>query len=198
MPLARKVEEKFTYQDYITWPDDERWELIDGIAYNMTPAPTFKHQSIVLNFSNILKNNLKGQPCIPGIAPTDVVLSENGVVQHDVFVVCDKSKITEKNIQGAPDLVIEVLSPSTRLKDRREKKWLYEKHGVKEYIIIDPIEKYIEQFHLRENGKYGESNISAPDETIKLFSLNNMKIALSEVFEIELMSESKNEENPAC
>jgi len=191
MPLAKKAEERFTYQDYITWPDDERWELIDGVPYDMSPAPTFRHQSIVLNFSNILKNNLKGRTCIPGISPTDVVLSEHSTIQPDVFVVCDKSKITEKNIQGAPDLVIEVLSPSTALKDKREKKWLYEKYKVKEYILIDPVEMYAEQFHIKENCKYGEGDIFGPDETIKLFSLNGMKIPLPEVFGIETADEGK-------
>jgi len=183
MPLAKKIEERFTYQDYVSWPDNERWELIDGVPYNMTPAPSFEHQSIVGNFYHLLRNKLKNKTCIPGIAPTDIVLSDDGVVQPDVFVVCDKSKITKKKVQGAPDLVIEVLSPSTTLKDKREKKRLYEKYGVKEYIIIDPLERHVEQFHLRESGKYGESDIFAPDEELKLFSLNNMKISLTEVFE---------------
>jgi len=182
MPLL-KEKERFTYQDYITWPDDERWELIDGIAYNMSPAPTFRHQWIAGNFHTILKIALKGKRCIPGIAPTDVVLSEHDVVQPDVFVVCDKNKITNKNIQGAPDLVIEILSPSTRLKDRREKRILYEKYGVKEYIIIYPIDNSLERFFLEENGKYGASDIFTEKENIKLLSINKMEISLPEVFE---------------
>jgi len=184
MPLTKKKsDKKFTYNDYITWPDDERWELIDGVPYNMSPAPSTIHQIISLNFSYLLKTNLKGGPCMPFMAPTDVVLSDDGVVQPDVFVVCDKNKITKKNIQGPPDLVVEVLSPATKLKDRREKKWLYQKYGVKEYIILDPIEKYVEQFYLRDSGKYGESGIFAPDEILNLFSLNKMEILLSDIFE---------------
>ena len=112
MPLARKTERKFTYTDYITWPNDERWELIDGQAYNMTPAPSFRHQKIVFNFASLLRDALKGNPCVAGIAPTDVVLSESDVVQPDVFVVCDEKKVTEANIHGSPDLIIEVLSPA--------------------------------------------------------------------------------------
>jgi len=191
MPLAKKIEERFTYQDYISWPDNERWELIDGVPYNMTPAPSTNHQGVAGNFYAILNVSLKGKKCRPFMAPTDVVLSDDGVVQPDVLVVCDKSKITDKNIQGPPDLVIEVLSPSTALKDKREKKWLYEKYDVKEYILIDPVEMYVEQFYIRENGKYAEGNLFAPDETIKLFSLSGMKISLPEVFGIETVYDDK-------
>jgi len=184
MPLAgKKSEEKFTYNDYITWPDDERWELIDGVAYNMSPAPSLNHQNIVLNFSNILKNNLKGKPCKPFIAPTDVVLSRKDVVQPDVLVVCDEDKRTKANIQGAPDLVVEVLSPSTTFRDRRDKRELYEKYGVKEYVIIDIMERLVERFYLGGNNIYGKSDIFTPEESISLFSLNNMEIPLPEVFE---------------
>lgn len=185
MPLALKSDKKFTYKDYLEWPDDERWELIDGAAYCMTPAPSTRHQRIVLNFSRVLGNNLKNKPCEPFMAPTDVVLSEYDVVQPDVFVVCDRNKITEANIQGAPDLVVEVLSPSTALKDKREKKALYEKYKVKEYIIVDIIEKYIERFYLKEDGEYGGSDIFGYDETIALSSLKGMEIPLSEIFEEE-------------
>ena len=112
MPLTQKAGKRFTYADYSAWPDEERWGLIDGEAYNMTPAPAFKHQKIVFNFASLLKNALKGNPCVAGIAPTDVVFSDHDVVQPDVFVVCDEKKITEANIQSSPDLIIEVLSPA--------------------------------------------------------------------------------------
>ena len=122
MPLPEETGIKFTYNDYLTWPDEERWELIDGHAYNMTPAPSFKHQKIVGNLYSLIKHNLAEKNCTPGIAPTDVLLSEHDVVQPDVFVVCDEKKITEANIRGAPDMVAEVLSPATALKDKREKR----------------------------------------------------------------------------
>lgn len=183
MPLVLKPNKFFTYSDYLEWHDDERWEIIAGIAYNMTPAPLYRHQLVVGNFYNILKNNLKGNPCVPVIAPTDVVFSEYDVVQPDILVVCDKKKITEANIQGAPDLIIEILSPSTVSKDKREKKFLYEKYKVKEYIIVDIVGNFVKRFYLKENGKYGESEIFTSEETMKLFSLNDMKIALLEVFE---------------
>ena len=185
MALAQKTKKGFTYADYLTWPDDERWELIDGEAYNMTPAPTFKHQKIVFNFASLLRNALKGNPCVAGIAPTDVVLSEYDVVQPDVFVVCDEKKITEANIQGAPDLIVEVLSPATALKDKREKKALYEKYGVKEYIIVDPAAQYVERFLLEEGGLYGKGGIFGPKEVLPLVSLKEIEIPLWEIFEVE-------------
>lgn len=184
MSLARKLEYKFTFQDYLTWPDDERWELIDGGAYNMSPAPSLKHQKVVINLAGMFRERLKGKSCTPFIAPADVVLSQHDVVQPDVFVVCDKNKITDANIQGAPDLVVEVLSPATALKDKREKKALYEKHGVKEYILIDPTEIYLERFILKDGG-YGVPEVFGPTEVLQLHALEGLELPLWEVFEVE-------------
>ena len=184
MTLSAKSDKRYTYADYLTWPDNERWELIDGMAYNMSPAPTFRHQRLTGMFYNILMNKLKSGSCVVGIAPLDVVLSEYDVVQPDVIVVRDKQKITEANVQGAPDLVIEVLSPSTAIKDKREKKALYEKYGVREYILVDPIESYVERFVLK-NGKYGVPEIFGHQEVLPLFSLEGVEIRLWEVFEVE-------------
>ena len=184
MSLAQKTEKKFTYADYAEWPDGERWELIDGDAYNMSPAPTTRHQSIVYNISFIIKSNLLNKSCKPFVAPVDVVLSEHDVVQPDVFVVCDEKKITEANIQGAPDMIVEVLSPGTAIKDKREKKKLYEIYGVKEYIIIDPLLLYAERFLLGKDGLYGKADIVGSMEILSLASMEDVKIPLWEVFEI--------------
>jgi Uma2 family endonuclease len=89
----------------------------------------------------------------------DVVLDDINVVEPDVFVVCDTSKITDANIKGAPDLIIEVLSPSTSVKDRREKKHIYQQHGVREYIIVNPLDETVERFFLDVDGRYSESDI---------------------------------------
>jgi len=195
MPVARKRTEKYTYSDYLTWSDEERWEIIDGEAYNMTPAPGIKHQNVAGMFFRIIGNKLEGKPCKLFMAPTDVLLSEHDVVQPDVLVVCDEKKITEANIQGAPDLVVEVLSPPTALKDKREKKALYERSGVREYIIVDPIEFYVERFFL--NGKrYGESEIFGPQEVLSLGSLEGLSVPLWEVFEVEKLSDSDQKRQP--
>ncbi len=185
MPLVLKPEKKYSYKDYLQWPNEERWELIGGVAYNMTPAPSTRHQRIVGNFSYIFGNQLTNKPCILFIAPTDVVLSEYDVVQPDILVVCDKEKITEPNIQGAPDLVVEILSPATALKDKREKKELYEKHGVREYIIVDPVENYVERFQLQNDGSYNKGDVFGPKEVLPLASLAGVEISLAEVFGME-------------
>jgi hypothetical protein len=85
MPIPKR-DEKFCYEQYMTWPDDERWEIIDGNAYDMTPAPSFKHQRIVGSIYRIISNSLHGHDCVPGIAPTDVMLSDSDVVQPDIFI----------------------------------------------------------------------------------------------------------------
>ena len=191
MTLAKKTDNnKYTLQDYLAWPDNERWELVDGTAYDMTPAPGTKHQSVVGAIYSLFRIALSGGPCMAFIAPTDVVLSEYDVVQPDVLVVCDKGKITSANIQGAPDLVVEVLSPSTALKDKREKKALYEKHGIREYIIIDPTELYVERFVLK-SGSYGAPDIMGPEEVLILRSIEGLEVRLSEVFETEALKQQK-------
>ncbi len=195
MPVAKKRAEKYTCSDYLTWPDDERWEIIGGEAYNMTPAPGIKHQNVVVNFTRIIGNELKGKPCRPFVAPTDVVLSNHDVVQPDIFVVCDEKKITEANIQGAPDLVVEVLSPATALKDKREKRALYERSAVREYIIIDPIELYVERFVLKGK-RYGESEIFGPQEVLPLTSLKGIDITLWEIFEVAAPDASDQKPQP--
>ena len=191
MSMVQSSKRKFTYTDYFTWPDEERWELINGMAYNMTPSPSFLHQKITGRFYSRLERALSGNPCIPVIAPTDVVFSKHDVVQPDVFVVCDEKKITADNIQGAPDLVVEVISPSTALRDKREKKKLYERYGVEEYIIIDPSLKYAERFQLEEDGTYGKGDMFGPDEILPIGILEGIQIPLWEVFEVEVPDESE-------
>jgi Uma2 family endonuclease len=173
--------QRYTVADYLTWPDEERWELIDGVAYDMSPAPTIKHQNIAGRLYSRLEQKLRGKSCQPFIAPVDVVLSERDVVLPDVTVVCDPGKITEKYIQGAPDLVVEVLSPFTATKDLREKKALYERAGVSEYLLIDPLEEYAQAFRLRDEGRFGAADIYGPDEVLPLQSLTDLEIPLWEV-----------------
>ena len=182
MPLAQNTIKKYTYQDYLNLPDDKRCEIIDGEFYDMTPAPKVKHQRISRKVSEILfanREKLKG--CEYFIVPTDVVFDEYNIVQPDIFVVCDNTKITEDNIKGAPDLIIEIVSKSTELKDKREKKNLYEKFKVKEYIIIYPERDYIERFYLEDNS-YPAPDIFNWDEKITLKTFD-IEINLWEIFE---------------
>jgi Uma2 family endonuclease len=185
MSLARRLEQKYTYQDYLNWPDDERWEIIDGEAYCMSPSPTIRHQRIVRKLAENLyeaRTRLKG--CEYFVAPTDVVLDEFNVVQPDIFIVCDKSKITENNIQSAPDLIFEIVSKSTAYKDTKIKKDLYERFGVKEYIIVFPDLEIVERYTL-ENNCYGPPERFNWNEVLKL-KIFDLKIKLWEVFGKEL------------
>ena len=182
VPLAKKLNEKYTYQDYLNWSDDERWEIIDGTAYNMSPAPKIKHQKISINLvSFFVLNKDKIKSCNLFSAPTDVVLDEYNVVQPDIFIVCDEKKIKEDNIQGAPDLIIEIVSKTTAYKDTKIKKDLYERFGVKEYILIYPGLEIAERF-LLEDEKYGSPERFNWVEVMKLKTFE-IEINLWEIFE---------------
>jgi Uma2 family endonuclease len=128
-----------TYADYATWPDDERWELIDGHAYAMTPSQSIRHQQILGVLCYLVGQYFEGKPCQVLAAPVDVLLPQgeesddqiDTVVQPDLLVVCDPAKVERKFVRGAPDLVIEILSESTAPRDLGKKLDLYERHGVR-------------------------------------------------------------------
>ncbi len=173
----------YTWQDYRTWPDDERWEIIDGVAYAMAPAPSTRHQRVTGNVFFHLRQRLSGKDCTPFIAPTDVHLSDLDVVQPDCLVVCTPEQIRDTHIEGPPDLVVEVISPSTSAKDLRQKRRLYERSGVKEYLVLDPLEHYA-LLYRRHAGAFAEAGVFAADETLTLDSLDGLEIPLAEIFEL--------------
>lgn len=153
------VQTKFTYEDYLLFPDDgRRHELIDGEHY-MTPAPSTIHQRLVVRlatvFENVLNRRRVGQVFV---APTDVVLSDLDVVQPDlVFVSSTRASIiTEKNIRGTPDLLIEIISETTRRTDEIIKRKLYERYGVGEYWIVDPELETMKIYRMTPDG-YGRT-----------------------------------------
>jgi Uma2 family endonuclease len=159
--------EHFTYRHYKTWPDEERWELIDGRAWAMSPAPMTRHQEIVARLFTDIRVFLKGKPCKAYDAPFDVLLPRGGeaddevdsVVQPDISVFCDRSKITDRGARGAPDLVIEVLSPSTSRKDQKEKYDLYERSGVREYWVVDPAPWSVWVYRLDSEGRFDSGEL---------------------------------------
>ena len=179
--ILKSQSARYTVADYMNWPDEERWELIDGVAYDMSPAPTIKHQNIAGRIYSRFEQKLRGKTCQPFIAPVDVVLSDIDVVQPDVIVVCDPNKITERNIQGPPDWVAEVLSPSTARKDLREKKALFERSGVREYVIFDPLNGLVQRFVLTD-GAYGAGQILDRQESLELGFMPGEFLPLAEVF----------------
>lgn len=140
--LAKKQGE-FTLEDYYALPDDVRVELIDGVVYDMS-SPLFSHQHMVFEIAVVLREFIKKKngKCKVAISPLDVQLDcdEKTMVQPDIVILCDKNKIMKHGIYGAPDFVVEVLSPSTRKKDMTIKLSKYMNAGVREYWIVD-IEK---------------------------------------------------------
>ena len=149
---------EFTIEDYYALPDDKRVELIDGVFYDMA-APTVEHQliagSVHAQFLSYFRRK-KGK-CVPLVSPVDVKLDADNktMVQPDVIVVCDKERITERVVNGGPDFVLEVVSPSSVLKDYVKKAGKYIDAGVREYWIVDPIEKRIVTFNFVEGNVPG-------------------------------------------
>ena len=144
-----------TLEDYLSLPDDQRVEMIDGVFYDMA-APTTVHQSVAgFLFKKLLDFVMENKgPCFPFMSPVDVQLDcdDKTVVQPDVLVVCDRSKYRDGRVWGAPDLVVEVLSPSTRRKDMQLKMYKYAGAGVREYWMVDPEKKLIVQYDLEHLG----------------------------------------------
>lgn len=187
---TKKLDEKFSYADYCKWPEDERWELIDGTAYSMSPAPSVKHQILLGKLHLMLGKKLEGKKCQPYLSPFDVRLPDKGlndeevftVVQPDLFILCDKSKLDRRGCIGAPDLVIEIISPSSVKRDRQLKLELYERHGVKEYWIVYPYTESIDVLRLDENGKYSKPQVYACDDTLEVPLLGGLQLELTKLF----------------
>jgi Uma2 family endonuclease len=166
MGLAPRKEKRCTYADYLQWPEDTRYELIDGEAFLMSPAPLVEHQEVAGEVYRQLANQLDGKPCRPFIAPVDVRLPRKDetdaaidtVVQPDVLVVCDLSKIDRRGVRGAPDWLLEVLSPSTAAHDQIAKRRTYERAGVREYWLVHPGDRTLTVYVL-DNGQYGRPEI---------------------------------------
>lgn len=192
MPLANNnAYQRWTYADYLTWPDDERWEIINGVAYTMSPAPGRRHQELSVELGRQFANHLKGKPCKLFSAPFDVRLAERPgltddkvetVVQPDLLVVCDSSRLDERGCNGAPDLIIEITSPSTGKNDLTTKFNLYQNHGVKEYWIVHPAEQTVLVFKLQKNGEYARADMYASPDTIHVPLLDDLVIELKDVF----------------
>ncbi|MFJ1263020.1 Uma2 family endonuclease [Capnocytophaga canis] len=178
----------YTYADYLLWRFEERVELLKGKIFKMSPAPSLKHQRISLNITLFLGNYFKNQKCQLFVAPFDVRLpkkDEKGdnihtVVQPDLCVICDESKLDERGCIGAPDLIIEILSPGNSKKEMKNKFELYQESGVEEYWIVNPTDENI-LVNVLEDGKY---RILKPvvDEYITSVKFPELKIHTSDIF----------------
>jgi len=176
---------RLTYADYASWDDDNRYELIDGVVHAMS-APTANHQRVLLSLARKLGNYLDDKPCEVFVAPFDVCIMGKGddddtVVQPDVLVICDEVKLENgKYCNGAPDLAIEILSPSTASLDRIKKLNKYLQAGVREYWIVDPEERNI-VVNILDNEEYIVSTYEET-ETIPVHVLEGFDIALTDIF----------------
>jgi|SRR5690554_5396341 len=178
----------YTARDYITWKSEELMELIRGKIFKMTPSPAKKHQQVSGKIHLLIGPHFS-LPCEVYYAPFDVYLIHPGedwketknIVQPDLFVTCDTKKLQTRGCMGAPDLVVEILSPGTAAKDLGPKRDLYEEYGVKELWIVHPIEGTI-TLHLLKDGKYHILPIYTKGQTLQSPTFPDLKVALDEVF----------------
>ena len=179
------MEEKCTYADYRQWDYDKRWELIDGSVYSMSTSQSEVHQTIVGELFLQLRSFLQDSECKIFMAPFDVRLNPKGagdtVVQPDLVVVCDKSKLDGNGVVGAPDLIVEVLSTYSVENDTVRKYKIYMSAGVKEYWIIDPLNKVLMVYTLK-GGKYKEKPYFKEETNIPVVTLKGCTISLADVF----------------
>lgn len=187
--LAYQPEKRYSYADLLELDGEERYEIIDGQLYHMA-SPTTIHQWVSGEIFRQLGNYLMGKRCKVFSAPLDVKLSgqeddtkEFFVVQPDIMVLCDSNKITRRNILGAPDLAIEILSNSTKSRDRVLKLNFYQQFGVKEYWIIDVEGNEASVYLLGEDGTYRLPKAYYLDEPIKVGILENCTIELKQFLE---------------
>ena len=180
---------KYSYADYLTWQLGEYVELLKGKIFRMSPAPSMRHQEIGGRLFAYLFPYFVAHECKIFHAPFDVRLLPNEshqqtytVVQPDICVVCDGSKLDERGCIGAPDLVVEILSPSTSQKDLGEKFNLYEEAGVKEYWIVDPLHQFLDQYALSD-GKYMFQGKYLAHQTIHSTVFPEAQLDLEKVFQ---------------
>lgn len=178
---------KFTYEDYVLFPDDgKRHELIDGDHY-VTPAPNTRHQTVVVSLTRILSTHARAHRLGRVFtAPYDVLLSDVDVVEPDLLFVSSSrsSLVTEKHLRGAPDLAIEILSESSRKTDEVVKRKLYERFGVREYWVVDPVVETVKVYVLEGVSLSPPRQLSKEaGDTLSTPLLPGLVVALAEVFE---------------
>lgn len=180
---------RYSLSDLMTWPETERMELIGGIPIMMS-LPSREHQRILGLLHLRIGNYLSDKECEVYLSPFGVRLFEkendtsddvDTLVEPDITIICDPRKLDDIGCKGAPDMVVEILSPSTRRHDFMVKYHLYQAAGVREYWIVDPEKKQVYVYKLK-NGKYGSHELYGAKTTIKVGVLENCYINLSEIF----------------
>jgi Uma2 family endonuclease len=181
----------YTYADYLQWTFDDRLEILKGKLFKMTPAPSRFHQDVSGIIFRDISTYLKGKPCKVYAAPFDVRLSRKNakdesittVLQPDISVICDLSKLDDRGCVGAPDIVVEILSPGNNKKELHNKYEIYEEAGVLEYWIVWPDSQSFLKYTLDENGKYIPSRVLTLGDQVTTPILPGFVLDLEEVFE---------------
>jgi Uma2 family endonuclease len=166
MGLPRRDALHHTYADYCNWPEEVRYELLDGTAYLMSPAPSRQHQELLGELFYQVRTGLEGKPCRAYVAPFDVRLPKGDesddlidtIVQPDLLVVCDRKKLDERGLRGAPDWIVEVLSPATAAHDQTVKLAAYERARVPEVWLVHPVDGVLTIYRL-ENALFARPSI---------------------------------------
>jgi len=181
----------YSYADYLRWTFEERLELIRGKIFKMIPAPNSYHQELSVIISGELYSYLKGKSYRVFSAPFDVRLPRKGesddkkiftVVQPDICVICDSAKVDIRGCTGAPDIIVEILSPGNNQKELRNKYEVYEESGVIEYWIISPQDKTFLKYTLTTGGKYDPSKLMTTGDVITTPILPGFALDLETVF----------------
>ncbi len=182
----------YSYADYLNWNFKERIELIMGKIFKMSPAPAMKHQRIASRMASQLYTSFKNKPCEVFFAPFDVRLTFKDkktdkdietVVQPDICVICDETKLDKRGCLGSPDLVIEILSPGNSKKEMKQKFQVYEASGVREYWLVEPKDCCVFIYTLNEESKYIGHRPMTDDEIMYSHIFPEMKIDLAVIFE---------------
>lgn len=196
MPLPQVKPGEFTYADYLRWPEGERWQLMDGHAYAMAP-PSLGHQRTVSELQRQLGNALRGKQCLALVAPVGVRLPRAGqddarvdtVFEPDLLVVCDPAKLDRRGVRGAPDFIIEVLSPSTAGFDLIEKRKRYDEAGVRELWLLDPASGVLTIYRARSSGGFAEPEIRRAEGVVALQALSGVSLELDFMLELREQDE---------
>jgi len=182
---ADKIKEQpVTYDIYAAMPDDgQRYEVIDGVLEMMSPSPTSTHQGIIVELLYELRTRCNSDYMIY-IAPLDLILSKTNTVQPDLMMI-HRSRlhiVTPRGIEGPPNLVVEILSPGSRKRDKVKKMAVYEKHAVPEYWVIDPQARTLEQYQLNDHGQYELCNLFEGDELVCSDKLPCVAFTVNDIF----------------
>ena len=186
------LDKLYTYADYLSWKFQERVELIKGNVFKMA-APSSRHQLLSMSLSGLFYNFFENKPCKVFAAPFDVRLpipkgdKIDTVVQPDLCVICDKNKIDKRGAIGAPDLVIEILSPNNSKRDLYDKLNLYEEAKIKEYWIARPYDKSITIYILDKEDKYMGLKPFTEDDTIQSTIFKGLQFELKAIFNFEIL-----------